>query len=34
MKNGLTALREIEVGQRVTPLPDVPFLKTVVKDRT
>jgi len=29
MKNGLTALREIEVGQRVTPMPDVSFLKTV-----
>jgi len=29
MKNGLTALREIETGQRVTPLPDISFIDTV-----
>ena len=29
MKNGLTALREIEAGQRVTPLPDISFIDTV-----
>ena len=29
MKNGLTALREIETGQGVRPLPDVSFMRTV-----